>query len=70
MQKGSEKFSYFLFCRLKYKSKKNVKCLYLQTSSAKINYFYVKGIDWILREFVTKQFDKNQLFSCMGEGSD
>ena len=30
----------------------------------KINYFFVKGIDWILREFVTKQFDKNQLFSC------
>ena len=70
MQKASEKFNYFLFCRLKYKSKKNVKCLYLQTRSAKINYFYVKGIDWILREFVTKQFDKNQLFSCMGEGSD
>ena len=42
----------------------------VQTSSAKINYFYVKGIDWILREFVTTQFDKNQLFSCMGEGSD
>ena len=31
---------------------------------AKINYFYVQGIDWILREFVTKELDKNQLFSC------
>ena len=53
MQKGSEKFNYFLFCRLKYKSKKN---------SLRNNLW--QKLDWILREFVTKQFDKNQLFSC------